>query len=146
MKKLLGYVAIICFILGSTGCNKSQKLNCTKTDSSVENLQWKEALNVTFQGKKVTNLSIYAEIEILGTYMNFVSDFETSIKESYANLEGKKGIEFSTNQTDNILSVTITADIKKMDDEAKQALSIGSIYQSLEDAKKELEQEGYTCQ
>lgn len=144
-KAVLCSLGLIMVIL-LTGCNKTQKLHCTKTETSSENLELKESLNITFKGNEVTKMSIYSEIEISGIYVNYVDDLWTILKEQYVNLEGKKGIAFSTSSTDNILSVTIDADLKKMDKEAKKELSIGSVRQSLKDAKKELEMSGYTCE
>ena len=146
MKKIALYSVIIVSIILSIGCNqKTQKLHCTIIESSYENLELQEAMNITFKGNKVIKMSIYSEIEISGSYMNIVDDLAASLKEHYADLEGKKGIEFKTTNTDNILSITINADLKKMNSEAKNALGIGSVYQSLKDTKKELENEGYTC-
>lgn len=147
MKKAVLCSLVLVMMILFAGCNsKTQKLHCTKTETSSENLELKEALNITFKGNEVTKMSIYSEIEISGTYINYVDDLWTILKEQYANLEGKKGINFSTNSTDNILSVTIDADLKQMDKEAKKELSIGSVRQSVNDAKKELEMSGYTCE
>ena len=147
MKKAVLCSLVLVMMILFAGCNnKTQKLHCTKTETSSENLELKEALNITFKGNEVTKMSIYSEIEISGTYVNYVDDLWTILKEQYANLEGKKGINFSTNSTDNILSVTIDADLKQMDKEAKKELSIGSVRQSVNDAKKELEMSGYTCE
>ena len=147
MKKAVLCSLVLVMMILFAGCNnKTQKLHCTKTETSSENLELKEALNITFKGNEVTKMSIYSVIEISGTYVNYVDDLWTILKEQYANLEGKKGINFSTNSTDNILSVTIDADLKQMDKEAKKELSIGSVRQSVNDAKKELEMSGYTCE
>lgn len=147
MKKVVLCSLVLAMLILFTGCNnKTQKLHCTKTDTSSENLELKEAFNITFHGNEVTKMSIYSEIEISGTYVNYVDDLWAILKEQYANLEGKKGINFSTNSTDNILSVTIDADLKKMDKDAKKELSIGSVRQSVKDAKKELEMSGYICE
>lgn len=145
MKKWLVCGGVLLCVSMLTGCQKTEKLNCTKTETSSENLQLRESLNLTFKGNEVTEMEIYSEIEISGSYVNYIEDLATSLKQQYIDLEGKKGIEFTTNQIDNVLSVSIHADLKKMDKEAKEELSIGSVKQSLEDAKKELEAEGYTC-
>lgn len=145
MKKWILSSVVLLLVGMLTGCQKTEKLNCTKTETSSENLALKESLNLTFKGNEVTKMEIYSEIEISGSYINYIEDLATSLKQQYKDLEGKKGIDFTTNQIDNILSVTITADLKKMDKDAKAELSIGSVKQSLEDAKAELEAEGYTC-
>ncbi len=145
MKKVVLCSLVLVMIMLAAGCNKTEKLHCTKTETSSENLELKEALNITFQGNEVTKLSIYSEIEISGTYVNYTEDLWAVLKQQYTNLEGKKGIAFSTSSTDNILSVTIDADLKKMNKDAKKELSIGNVRQSLKDAKKEMESKGYTC-
>lgn len=146
MKRAVLYSLVLVMMVLFTGCNKIEKLHCTKTETSSENLGLKESLNITFKGNEVTKMSIYSEIEISGSYTHFIDEFFTTWKEQYANLDGKKGITFSTSSTDNILSVTIDADLKKMDKEAKKELSIGNVRQSKKEAKKELELEGYTCE
>lgn len=147
MKKATLCSLILVAIVLSTGCNKKiGKLYCTKTETSSDNLELKEALNITFKGNEVTNMSIYSEIEISGAYVYYVEDLWVLLKEQYVNLEGKKGITFSTNNTDNILSVTIDADLKQMDKDAKKELSIGNTKRPLKDVKKELELSGYTCE
>ncbi len=145
MKKVVLCSLVLMMMILSSGCNKIEKLHCTKTETSSENLELKEALNITFQGHEVIKMSIYSEIEISGSYVHYVDDLWSILKQQYVNLEGKKGISFSTSSTDNILSVTIDADLKKMDKEAKKELSIGNVRQSLKDAKKEMESKGYTC-
>ncbi len=147
MKKIMLCGVTIISIIILTACNqKTEKLSCTKIDSSYENLQLQEALNITFKRNEVTKMSIYSEIEISGAYQNIVDELAASLKQHCANLEGKKGIEFTTTNTDNILSVTIHADLKKMNTAAKEALNIGSVHQSLKDVKEQLEKIDYTCE
>lgn len=145
MKKWI-FGSVLLLLVGMlTGCQKTEKLNCTKTETSSENLALRESLNLTFKGNEVTKMEIYSEIEVSGSYLNYIEDLATSLKQQYKDLEGKKGIDFSTNQVDNVLSVTITANLKKMNKDAKEELSIGSVKQSLKEVKAELEAEGYTC-
>ncbi len=146
MKKAVLCSLVFVMIVLLTGCSKTQKLHCTKTETSSENLELKESLNITFKGNEVTYMSIYSEIEISGSYTNYIDEFSKTWREQYANLEGKKGIEYHTTSTDHVLSVIINANLKKMDKDAKKELSIGSVRQSLKDAKIELETSGYTCE
>lgn len=146
MKKIVLCSFVLIIIGFSIGCNKVEKLHCNKAEATSENLELRESLNITFKGNEVTQMTIYSEIKISGSYVNYIDDLAVSLKQQYVNLEGKKGIEFKTSTTDNVLSVTIDADLKKMDADAKKELSIGNVRQSLKDAKKELEAEGYTCE
>lgn len=145
MKKIVLCSFLLIIIGFQTGCNKVEKLHCNKAEATSENLELKESLNITFKGNEVTQMTIYSEIKVSGSYVNYIDDLATSLKQQYVNLEGKKGIEFKTSNIDNVLSVTIDADLKKMDADAKKELSIGSVRQSIKDAKKELEEAGYTC-
>ena len=147
MKQIALYSVIIISMIMLTGCsNQMEKLNCTKTIPSYENIQLQEAFHITFRGNKVSKIFIYTEYEISDNYVNVVDDLTAVLEQQYAHLEEKKGIELKTSSTDTMLSVTINADIKKMDSTAKDALGIDSIYQSIKDVKKELEREGYTCE
>lgn len=145
MKRIGIYIFIIVMSIILSGCSKKNILSCNKVEVSSENLELNESLNITFKGREVIKMSIYSEIKISGSYINYIEDLSQSLKEQYKNLEGKKGVTFQTNQTENRLSVTINAELKKMDKEAKKELSIGNTRQSLSDTKKELELEGYAC-
>lgn len=145
MKSIFLYMICLFVIMLGTGCQKTEKLHCNKTETSSENLQMKESLNITFYGNQVTFMSIYSEIQVTGDFVKYIDDFSNSLKSQYGNLEGKKGVTYKTDQNDSILSVSIDADLKEMDDEAKAELSILSVKQSLNDVKVELEAEGYSC-
>ncbi len=146
MKRIVFLSFILVIINFLTGCNKTEKLHCTKTENSSQNLGLEESLNITFQGNQVVHMSIYSEIEVSGNFVNYMEDFSDVLKEQYKNLEGKKGVEFTTNQLENKLLVNIEANLNQMDKEAKKELSIGSVRQSRKDTKKELEAEGYVCE
>lgn len=145
MKKIV--LCSIIFITMSflTGCHKTEKLHCNKAEATSENLELKESLNITFRGNEAIHMSIYSEIKVTGSFVNYIEDLATSLKTQYAGLEGKKGIDFQTGNMDNTLSITIEANLKEMDTAGKKELSIQNVKQSMKDAKKELEAKGYTC-
>lgn len=145
MKKIVLCGIILMVVSFVTGCNQTEKLHCNKAEATSENLELKESLNITFKGNEVIHMSIYSEIKVTGSFVNYIEDLAASLRSQYAGLEGKKGIDFQTGNTDHTLSVTIEADLKEMDADGKKELSIKNVRQSLNDTKKELEEKGYTC-
>ena len=64
-------------------------------------------------------------------------------KARFKEYDDKNGIKYKTNQKDGTISVSISADYNKLDDETKNSLGIKD--SNYDEVKKTLEEDGYTC-
>lgn len=144
MKKIFLQTFLLMGCVLLTGCS-TKTLKCNITTESSSTFRLVENLDLTFSGNKVTKMEISDEIHISGNYVNYIEELEESLHQKYEELENKKGVNIVTKNTEDVISVNINADLKKMDKETKEAFNIFNTKQSLSETKKELEEKGYTC-
>ena len=139
MKKGLLFVATFALVLLLAGCgsSKSTKLVCTTSSSGVD-----ITFNIGFEGNKVTSmdfsydmdLSSYNDTQIAAVKGQDFCEIVKSSMSSYANA-------FTSCKQDVVskhLKVDSVLDPAKVSDGAL-------VNSSVEDAKKGLESQGYTC-
>lgn len=144
MKKFL-YVGIMIFGLCLfTGCG-SKVLECSKDNSYSEEMKMIQNVKVTFKKDEVTKLSMDMHVELGENYLEYKEALIESVESEFSSLKDTKGLDYSTESSDNGFTFNLKADMKKMDDEAKAELDIVNTNQSYDNAKSEFESEGYTC-
>ncbi|MBE6160351.1 MAG: hypothetical protein E7157_04840 [Lactobacillales bacterium] len=144
MKKTLVLLATVVMIGLSTGCKKEKVLDCSTTQEQ-SGIEMKQNMKATFKGNEVTDVKVTVDAVLGETYKNYKSLFVSSIESSFKKYEDLKGVDIKTTDKDDVVTVTLKADITKMDDEAKDALDIVDTTGNYEATKKALEKEGYTC-
>lgn len=146
MKKILRLgIPTLALIFLVSGCGKTKVLECSMKNNSTDGMEMSQIIKATFKNDAVTKMDISVNVEVDDEYKDYTDELEESLKSEFSNLEDKKGIEIKTNTKDNVISFKITANLSKMDDAAKEELDMVGTSETYDEAKKELESEGYTC-
>ncbi len=141
MKKVVLAVALLSTPLLLTGCGKKQTLNCSMEDNGS-----KVEANLTYADKKFSNGKLtmvmdYSKMDMVDDEMlkqlkeTKMCDEMMDISEDDEDLA--KSFDKCTEKWDD-KKLTITITIKKSLGDSKD-------YGTIEDAKKVIEKEGYTC-
>lgn len=133
MKKLgLVFVAFLA-VFSLTGCG-GKKLKCTRTeDNSKETIAatFKKDKLVKFQGEMVETYETEEEAEEQYGYAQLASGMMGSVD----------GIEIKLDKSGKKVTMKVTADLTKDGVSSLMDLDV----ESMEDYKKSMEEEGYTC-
>lgn len=144
MKKTLVLVATVVMIGLSTGCKKEKVLDCSMSQEQ-SGIEMKQNLKATFKGNEVTDVTVVMDAVLGEKYASYKSIFVSSLESSFKKYEDLKGVEIKTTDDDDVVTITLKADITKMDDEAKDTLDMVDTTGNYDATKKALEKEGYTC-
>lgn len=144
MKKTLVLLATVVMIGLSTGCKKEKVLDCSMTQEQ-SGIEMKQNLKATFKGNEVTDVTVVMDAVLGEKFVSYKSMFVSSLESSFSKYEDLKGVEIKTTDNDDTVTVTLKADITKMDKESKEALDVVDTKGDYEATKKALEKEGYTC-
>ena len=137
--KLILIGTMIFVVVLATGCGKKEtKLSCTQTASGVD-----ITLNLNFKGNEINDMDVKYEMD-LSEYPDEVIDL---MKEQDFCEVVKNGMDELNNAFTNCkqdvsnkkLNVYSTLDVNKVDNDLLEKMP------SPEEAKEELEAEGYTC-
>lgn len=137
-------LGLSCLSLLMTGCDSSNRLNCT-LEQDVSGNTVKQNIVATFSGDNVLNLTMNVETILEEQYIEHIDTFVDQIDMQFENYKGKKGITTNTAKKDNSVVFNMDINVDEMDDDAKNTLGIVDTESSYEDAKKSLENAGYTC-
>lgn len=141
MKKIV-CLLLLCILL--SGCS-NKTLNCEKIDTSLYDMSLKQTLTVKFNGKEVNNIYMHSVINVSGVYKKYTKILEESIIEEFKNLKDDKAVEIKSKTDDKKVDVSIDVDLKNTNEDTKKKISLINTNQSIENAKKELENQGYKC-
>lgn len=144
MKKTIALLSAIVLIGLSTGCKKEKVLDCSISENE-SGIEMKQNIKANFKGNEVTNVIVTLDADLGEKYSSYKNLFVSTIKSTFKNYEDLKGVDIKTTDKDNVVTMTLTADITKMDDESKEALDIVDTTGDFEKTKESLEDEGYTC-
>lgn len=146
MKKYFMIGALALSIATLSGCaGETKTLECTKTSDS-EGLKMNELIKAEFSGSKVTIIDMNISFDTTGQQDGFTKTLEDSLKESFDEEYGnKKGVDYKVNTTSKEVGVSIKMELDKMSEADKKELNVDSSYDTYDDSKKDLENEGYTC-
>ena len=109
-------------------------------------MKMNELIKAEFNGNKVTNIDMNISFDITGQQDGFAKTLEDSLKESFDEEYGnKKGVDYKVNTTSSEVGVSIKMELDKMTDADKKELNVEDGYDTYDDSKKDLENEGYTC-
>lgn len=145
MKKRFIYVLALSIVLLS-GCGvKKETLTCTSVDETVAETKSTNEIKVDFEGKEIVKLAMNIDVEVSEQYKDYVNVFKEKMEEQFASFEDQTGMTVDVSEKDNKVLVRLNADYKNMDSKTKKELGIVNEGANLEDVKKSLEDEGFTC-
>lgn len=145
MKKNFVVLLVLSVILIS-GCGvKKETLTCTSVDETVAETKSTNEIKVDFEGKNIVKLAMNIDVEVIEKYKDYVNVFKEKMEEQFASFEDQTGMTVDVSEKDNKVLVRLNADYKNMDSKTKKELGIVNEGANLEDVKKSLEDEGFTC-
>lgn len=155
MKKLeLAIIGMISLVF-IAGCESEDKvLKCNKITEDSSGFKIEETYSYDFSGNnikefEVTTVSTPTKEEL----EEFLSAFSKSIDDSFKELKDKSGIRYSSkiNDRSHVLNIKVDYDQINLKEFRDVSTGIGDIVNmdqkniSLNETKKEMEQEDYTC-
>lgn len=145
MKKSLGLLLAVVMIGVSVGCGSKEKvLNCSKTEEE-SGISMDQKINAKFSGNNVKEVAVTVDAKLSDEYKSYKSIFMSSLESSFEDYKDLKGVSIKTSDKDDTITVTLKANLSKMDKDAKEKLDIVDTKASYEESKKDLEKDGYTC-
>lgn len=144
MKKSLGLLLAVVMIGCSVGCGSKKVLTCTKSEKE-SGMEMNQKIKATFNGNNVKEVEVTVDAKLSDEYKSYKSIFVSSLESSFEDYKDLKGVDIKTSDKDDTVSVTLKADLSKMDKNAKDKLDIVDTKASYKESKKDLEKDGYTC-
>ena len=150
MKKILK-ASILSFALLFllTGCESTAEkktLSCTMSEDTNDMFSMTQTVETVISDNKATNINQNIKMNVNADYVAYIEAMAQGVRDQYADVQGKDGVEFDVKVEGNVISTTLNAELDKLDDETKTRLSMnGSDSLSYEAAKKSMEKSGYTC-
>lgn len=137
------FMAIFLFsILLLTGCD-SKKLSCTKEDD-MDSGKATEKQSFTFENNKMSLYEAEMVITLNEDYKDYADLLLESLESPFEEFKDKNGITYKTSKKDDKISINISAEYNKIDEDTKKSLGILE-NPSFDKTKKSLEDEGYKC-
>ena len=136
------FLAILLFITILTGCG-DKTLSCTK-EEDISAGKATETQVITFSNDKINLYEAEMTIELNDAYKEYADLLLNSLEEPFSKFKDKKGIEYKTSKKDNSISITLNGEYSQMDEDTKKSFGVAENY-SFNEAKKSLENDGYTC-
>lgn len=151
MLMMIGVISLVCVV----GCgSKNKTLECSKTTDDSSGFKIEETYSYSFVSDsvetfEVTTVSSPTKDEL----KEFLSIFSTNIDDNFKDLKDKEGIEYSSEIKDDkhVLNIKINyseIDLDEFDDVSDEFSDIVNKKDkkiSLNETKKEMEQDDYTC-
>lgn len=144
MKKSLGLLLAVVMIGCSVGCGSKKVLTCTKTEKE-SGMEMSQKIKATFNGNNVKEVEVTVDAKLSDEYKSYKSLFMSSLESSFESYKDLKGVSVKTSDKNDTITVTLKADLTKMDKDAKKKLDVVDTKASYKDSKKDLEKDGYTC-
>ena len=142
MKKLVLFLILILIV---TGCGKKKteviELNCTKTLSDqISSVVYEN--KYTYEEKKLTKAETDTTLTFTTEGISNLDTFKTYAEASKDEYNKKDGVKATLTTKDNSINIVVKYNPDKM---TETELANNFFDKDLEDLKKELENEGYTC-
>ena len=145
MKNFMKVCTLALVLVLVSGCgSKSNVLTCTMKEEE-SGMKMTSTAKMTFDKDKATKINLVMSVDLDDSMKNYVKLMATSLESQFSELKDKKGVTLKTNTKDSNVTVTIDADLTKMDKAAKDALDLDGTDGNMKDAKKALEKAGYKC-
>lgn len=144
MKKFLSLVAVVFCTVLLSGCGE-KSLKCTK-DISTSGITMQQAVDMNFNGNKITTMSTTISIEFNESQKAYVETMMSTLESTYKKQYGiSKSVEVKTEKKSDLkYDITISIDYKNMSEADKKTLGMAGS-ENYDVNKKDLENSGYTC-
>ena len=143
-KSLIVFAAVVALGL-TVGCGKKSKvLECTKTEER-SGVSLKQTIKANFKGNDVESITIDMDAVLPEAYASYKSIYKTAFESEFKKYSDLKGVEVKISDAKDGVNIKLTADLKKMDKDAKDKLDIVDTKASYSKSVKEFEAEGYKC-
>lgn len=143
-KSLIVFVSVIALGL-ATGCgSKSKTLECSKSQSQ-SGIELKQVVKANFKGNEVEKVIIDMDAVLPEQYQAYKSTYLKTFESSFASYKNLKGVDLKVSETKDGVNIKMTAELSKMDDEAKNKLDVVDTKASYDKSIKDFESQGYTC-
>lgn len=145
MKKYIGICLAVITIGFLTGCgSKTKTLTCTKEEPAT-GMSINHTIKVDFKKNDVTQFKILETITVEDAYVTYIEQLKEAFESQFVGYQEKKGITMNTELKDHNIEISIIANLKEMDDDAKASLDIVDTKANYDDMKKTLENQSYNC-
>ena len=145
MKRGIVVFASIIALGLTVGCgNKGKVLECTKSEDQ-SGITLKSTIKANFKGNNVEDMVVDMDAVLPEKYASYKSMYIKAFKSEFSKYEDLKGVDVKISETDDGVKIKLTADLNKMDKDAKDKLDIVNTKANYDKSVKELETEGYTC-
>lgn len=145
MKKgIIVFASVIALGL-AVGCgSKTKVLECTKSQET-SGVKLTQVVKANFKGNDVKDVTIDMDAVLPEAYLAYKSTYKSQFESSFASYKNLKGVDLKVSETSKGVNIKLTADLSKMDDEAKNKLDVVDTKASYDKSIKEFESQGYKC-
>lgn len=138
MKKYL-FGLSLCAALLLTGCG-GKTLKCTRTEEE-SGMKMSEEIVAKFKEDKISSIVLNAEIEVPDDMKELMDAFKSSLEEEFKG-DNYKDAKVKIETKDNRIIAKVEMDATKL---TKEQLEDINLKDTFEEAKKSLEEQGYSC-
>ena len=139
MKKYL--IALVALLVVVTGCGNTKKLTCTETDEGTETVAVMEFDKENAMTKMTVTATEKFEKELTKEELEMYQGISSLACASFT----AESVECEVNVTSKELKLVVSYDITKMTDEELAEAGLTKENTTYDAAKKDLEDDGYTC-
>ena len=127
-----------------SGCG-SKTLKCTRENNYNDEMKMNQELKVSFENNKVTKLKLDTKVILNNDYAEYKDTFKTQLEDEFKEIKEAEVFKYSSKDNNDVFVFTIEENVNKMNKETKDKFNIINPEQSYDEAKKEFENNGYTC-
>lgn len=143
MKKLVSLSVAAMMLCCLTGCGKSNTLKCSISESN-EGMDLKQTVEYTFNKSEASKVSMELTMKADKKYAEYIDQMADGFTEEFKELDGKKGVTVKSNKKGSSFTVSVSADLSKVDKDTREELDLGE-GATRDELKKELTDQGYKC-
>lgn len=126
-----------------TGCETKQ-LSCTKDTEYNNGMKMTQNVNISYKNDKTYKL--HADMNVnLGEIDIDIENQISQIESQFVNFKDSNGFDYSFSKKDDGFSFKLDVNLKKFNKDNSQEFDLYNTKKTLEDAKLEFENDGYTC-
>ena len=143
MKKKILLVAVVGTALMCSGCGKTKTLVCTKTEDAT-GMTITSEMSTDFKNDSIQTIKMDMNVKLDSSYVKYKDTIKESLEQQYSKYKDAKGVKYSADVKDDVISFSLTIDNKAISKETRTGLKLsGSEKYSVN--KKTLEDQGYSC-
>ena len=137
----VGVLALVLVLVSGCGSSKGKVLTCTNSDEE-SGMKMSQTIKITFSGDKASKIVQDYVIDFGEENKSMASVYTAMFEASYKDL---KGVSVKSSTKGTKATFTLTAEVSKMDDAAKEKMDLDNLDKSYDDIKKSAEDSGFKC-